>query len=622
MTLSRLLLLPLRLLASLLRLLEMAGRLVVGLIALLIALLTLALLFTDWHRAPAPHPLPERFLLHLALEGPITERPAEDPLDLLFGDPHQQSLAHLLETLETARTDPRVIGVALDLSRLGSATLAQLDELRGQLTQLRAAGKSVHAYADAYTQKSYFLASIADEIVLDPDGHLLLPGLAFYPTYLKAALDALGIEVHAFRAGRHKSFIEPFTRTEMSADERANLEDLLHAIWQRLRDAIAAARRIPPAEIERYHTQFDALLAAADGDPAQTALNARLVDRLESQSAWEARLLAAHHLSGRREALVPWHRYRLTTRALDSLRRRSGEIRVIPIDGAIVEEEDSEEAVAAAVSLVEHLTAAAEDPHVRAVVLRIASPGGSAFAAETIRRTVEHLQQSGKPVIASLAGVAASGGYWLAAPADLIVATPYTLTGSIGVFALLPNLSGLLEKLHLSTDGVATGPFAAALDPRLPLSERVADALQRSVDHTYRRFLTVVADGRKLPLQEVAAVAEGRVWLGETAQKLGLIDRLGGLNDAIALARERANAPDAAVTWPAPSPNPAKLLRRLLVHHSPLPAGSIVSSSVLPPSLLLLLTAQEAADSLPLLRRLFTDPPTLDPLAHCLCTPP
>lgn len=608
-----LLLWPIRLIARLLAVLEWIGRAVLGAVALGVGVAVVVALLFAWHAAPPAAPvLPSRFVLALTLDAPLTETPSlETPLPL-WDDPQPIHLGTLLTTLDNAAEDPRVAAVALDLSRFPGASYAQLAELRDALGRLRQAGKPVFAFADRYDQKSYFLASVADTVTLDPEGFVLLPGLALEPTYFKAALDRVGITVYAFRAGRYKSFVEPFTRTSMSESEKSAATDLMLGLWGQIRDAIAAARKRPATAIERYHTAFDEILAAHDGDGAAAAKAQGLVDALTPFAEWQTKLLESVALADRDHDFISWQRYHAAHEAKRLLANGNGEIRVITLEGTITEMDDGNDATASSDRLVAELEAARDDDTVRAVVLRIDSPGGSAFAAEAIRRAVRAVRDAGKPVIASFAGVAASGGYWVASAADAIVARPETLTGSIGVFALIPNAAPLMEKLDLTTDGVRTGPFAAPLDPRRPLPDAVRRALDASVGHTYRRFLAVVSEGRGIPQAELEPVAEGRVWLGTTAAKLGLVDRLGGLETAIALARERANAPDAEVHWPTSSLAPREVVRRLIF-------GS-ETSALAPPLAWLTAPLRPLA---PLLRSL-TEPTTaLPPVwAHCLCVAP
>ncbi len=624
-SLLALLVAPLKLAARLLAGLEWLGRAVLGAIALAVGLMVLVALAVAWHAKPPATPLlPHRFILDLTLDGSISETPPlTPPLALWDEEEEQNHLGSLLEALAAAATDPRVVAVTLDLSRFSGASYAQLAELRDALARCQAAGKPVYAFADRFDQKRYYLASIAREITLDPEGFVLLPGLALEPTYLKAALDRLGVTVYAFRAGRYKSFVEPFTRNAMSEEERSAVTDLLFGLWHQVRDAIAAARHLPPAAVDRYHAAYDERLTAHGGDGAQTALAEKLVDLLAPRDAWEKRVGDATGLDLEHDR-VSWHRYLAAHQAKRLLHPKGGEIRVIVVDGTIVERDDGSPTAAASDRLVEALNDARDDAAVRAVVLRIASPGGSAFAAEEIRRAVAAVRSAGKPVVASFAGVAASGGYWIATAADAITARPETLTGSIGVFALIPNAARLLEKLDLTTDGVRTGPFAAPLDPRQPLPEAVTRALDASVSHTYRRFLTLVSEGRKIPASELPPIAEGRVWLGSAAVKLGLVDELGGLERALALARERAGAPDAEVRWATEPPTVREWLRRLLftlqskvsaVGLTPSLMGTSVDTLLLPPSLTPLVAT--------LARELTAPTATLPPLwAHCLCTPP
>jgi protease-4 len=609
-----LLTLPLRLIALLFRLLERLGLAFLGALALALGVVAVAALLFLWRHAPtAPAPLPAHFVLDVALRGEVEEAPSPFP----FAD-DAIPFGTLVETLAAAADDPRVVGVAIDLTKLGSISYAQIGELRAQIARLRAHGKPVWAYAEHFDQKRYLLASAATEITLDPEGYLLLPGLALEPTYLKAALDRLGVTFYAVRAGRYKSFVEPFTRTGMSADERVAVTDLLLGLWQQITLAIASDRSLPREAVEGYHARFDERLARHGGDPAATALAERLVDRLDPHRRWRERLREVAQLGDGARAFISWRDYAVRRHASAVLATGAATIRVIALTGTIIETDD-EAPPGSASAAIAALQEARDDKRVRAVVLRIDSPGGNAFTAEQVRRAVADLRAAGKPVIASLGGVAASGGYWVASASDAIVAQPETVTGSIGVFALIPNAAGLLQNWSLTTEGVRTGPFAAPLDPRQPLPEPVVRALQASVDHTYRRFLHVVSEGRKLPEAEVAAVAEGRVWLGSAAVKLGLVDRLGGLTEAITLARQAANAPEAAIEWHTPLLTPRTLLRRLLLATGlarsislTLPGGFAQSTALLPPSI------AEWLAAVPLTSHSFP----LVSWAHCLCSAP
>ncbi len=590
-----------------LRALEWLGRVVLGIVA--VGALTAVVLWA--HIQPAPLVLPSRFVLEVTLEAPLTEEPPPAPLAALAERPAALAFGPLVETLDRAAQDPRVAAVLFDLNDFAGASYAQLEELRAAVARLRAAGKPVWAHADQYEQKAYFLASAATHVALDPDGYVLLPGLALEPTYFKAALDALGLTVHAFRAGRYKSFVEPFTRTDMSDDEREAASDLIAGLWRRVRDAIAHARGRDAAAIEHYHREFDTLLAAHRGDAARLAQEEKLVDALAPFDEWRRERYARLELNADEHA-VSWQDYRRHEEERQRARWHSGdgEVLVLAVAGAIVEDAEPGEPLASAAALVQALEDAAEDERVRAVVLRVDSPGGSAHAAEQVRRAVAKVQQAGKPVVASFSGLAASGGYWLSASADAIVVSPTTVTGSIGVFALVPDAAGLMQKLRLSTDGVRTGPFAAPLDPRQPLPAPVARALQASVNHTYERFVRVVAQGRSLPEQEVEAIAQGRVWLGDTAVKLGLADALGGVHEAIELARARANAPHARVRWFAPTLTPQQLLRQMFFAETRTASQANAWLSALIPAALPPATWHAVLQA------------PREPWALCLCLPP
>lgn len=592
-----------------LRLVELLGRLAIGLVVL--AFLA-AFFLSQWEPALK---LPPRFVLTLALDGDLVEQPPlPEGLRSLRSLEESEGpivLRDALDALDRARTDDRVLAVALDLSRLGRASLAQIEELRAAITRLRQAGKPVHAYGDVLPQKAYYLAAAAQEVTLDPEGMVLLPGVAVTQNYFRDAFDRLGVRVHAFRVGKHKSFVEPFTRNDMSPEEREVTQDLIGGIWQRLLDDLARDRSLAPAVLRRYSERYDEVLAAHEGDSAKAAQAERLVDQLQGYEDWHDGLLEQYGREGDPAGDVAFDDYlRATTPPLPSA--TTPVVAILPIQGTLVDG-PPRDGFASADSIVDRLDDAADDDSVKAVVLRLDTPGGSAFAAERIRRAVLRVKEAGKPVIVSMSGTAASGGYWIASAADEIFADRFTLTGSIGVFALFPEVSGLLDKLSVNTDGVTTGPFANGLDPRVPLTEPVARAIQAGISHGYRRFLAVVAEGRKLPETEIEPIAQGRIWTGETAQKLGLVDTLGGIDSALERARERAKLPQAPARWLLPPLSARDVLMKLLFEgRSDEFETRLQSLGLLPPGVSLTEPRR--------LLRAFDDPRGL--YAHCLCAAP
>ena len=517
------------------------------------------------------HPEPEvpaGSALVLRPVGTIVEQAElEPPLALLRagGAPAgQMRLADLVDAVRKARDDARIAALVIETDELVGGGFSKLAELRAAIADFKTSGKPVLARGERFTQSQYYLASVADELHLSPDGFVLLRGLARYGSYFKDALDKLGVKVHVFRVGEYKSFSEPFTRSDMSDEDREATRDLLDGLWRFMRDDIAASRKLAPAAVDAHVNDIRGALAAAGGDAAKAALAAGLVDRFSTRDEWRARLIEAVGTDheGKDVRAIEVDAY--LALAADDAQDAAGNVAVIVAQGTIVDGAEPA-GVVAGDTFARLIREAREDEDIKALVLRIDSPGGSAWASELIRRELELTRQAGKPVIASMSSVAASGGYWIATGADEIWAAPSTVTGSIGIFGLFPEFSEPLRRLGIGVDGVATAPLAGALDPRRPLDPAAAEAMQLGIEHGYRRFLEVVAQARKMTVAEVDAVARGRVWTGEAASGLGLVDKLGSLDDAIAAAAARAGLAEHQVVWPAAGESlEQRVLRRLL----------------------------------------------------------
>lgn len=580
---------------------------------LVFIVIVLALVVAFWHPAM---PLPERSALHLRPTGMLVEqRSISDPFALLSPESlaAETSLADLLEVLDAARDDPRISAVVLETDDLEGAGLSKLSELRAALERFRAFGKPVLARGERFTQGQYYLASAASELHLAPDGFVLISGLSRYLSYFKGALDALGVKLHVFRVGEYKSFSEPFTRSNMSDEDRESSRDLLGALWNVFRNDISSARKMNLDAFDRYVTDYPGQLAAQGGDAAAVALKAGLVDRLSNRDEWLALLKERVGASqdGTGYQALSMQRYLAQVRA----QRVEGaaKIAVIAVQGGIVDGEGGSGS-AGGDAIAAMIRDARDNPAIKALVLRIDSPGGSAWASELIRREMEITRKAGKPVIASMSSTAASGGYWIAAGADEIWAHPATVTGSIGVFAMFPEFSQPLDRLGVTVDGVATGPLAGALDPRRPLDAAAAGALQAAIEHSYGRFLKTVGDARKMAVHEVDQVARGRVWTGEAASRLGLVDQLGGFPDAIQAAAKRAGLAQFEVVWPEGELTPGQRLMRSLgdMAQAALPIHRLTAS---PFERMLTDLRAEARDLLA-----WNDPQHV--YAHCLCESP
>ncbi len=564
---------------------------------------------------PAPE-VPDGAALVLRPAGAMVEQAVlGEPFELLSGGgpAGQAVLSDLLEAVRSATNDARIAALVLETDDLAAAGLSKLGELRAAIEAFKATGKPVYARGERFTQSQYYLASVADEVHLAPDGFLLLQGLARYVTYFKDALDALGVRIHVFRVGEYKSFSEPFTRSDMSEQDRDASRDLLDALWNRFRTDVSAARKLSPEALDAYVQGYRDVLAASRGDAAEAARTAGLVDQFSTRDQWRARLRerVGKDAEGKDVRAIDADTYLVATRARRP--QAADQVAVVVAQGAIMDGEHGT-GVVGGDTFARILRAVREDDAVKAVVLRIDSPGGSAFASEVIRRELELTREAGKPVIASMSSVAASGGYWIAAGGDEIWAAPATLTGSIGIFAMFPEFSEPLRRLGIGVDGVATAPLAGALDPRRPLAPAAAEAMQFGIEHGYRRFLETVAKARGMTVDEVDEVARGRVWTGQAAAELGLVDKLGGLDAAVAAAAARAGLSDYEVVWPEAA---MSLRQRLLQRFMHLAATWSPRTQPAEGALAGLLTDLQAS-ARSLLQ--WNDPRHL--YAHCLCEAP
>lgn len=541
------------------------------LIANALLVLVLLLLFGGYAlfaNKPAAPPPPEGAALFIRPQGAITEQlERASSFDLLMdaqGSMPGAALHEYIEAIDVAAGDSRITGLVLETGDIAGASLGRLAELRAAIERFRAAGKPVYAWGERFTQGQYFLASAADRVHVSPDGAVLLAGLARYQNYFKSALDKIGVKVHVFRVGAYKSFGEPFTRDEMSEEDRQSTLDLLTGLWGQMRQTVEKSRKLTPEALADYVQRYPDHLARTRGDAAQAALDAGLVDELLTRDQWQAQLRARFGA----DADDPDSFRKVTpARYLAHAGKENASapvIAVLTVQGTIIDGE-TQAGTTGGDTLAAQIRKARNDARVRALVLRIDSPGGSAFASELIRRELQLTRNAGKPVIASMSGTAASGGYWVASGADEIWALPSTLTGSIGIFALLPELVDTANHLGIHTDGVGTAPLAGLPDPLRPLPPDAQRSAQLMLEHGYRRFLDVVAEARKMSPREVDQVGQGRVWTGEAAHKLGLVDQLGTLPQAIAAAAARAGiAGEPQVRWEVPEPSLGEMLLSLL----------------------------------------------------------
>jgi len=457
-------------------------------------------------------------------------------------DKHELLLTDIVDSITLAAKDPRIKVLVLRLDGLYGTGLTKLNEVGRAVEEFKKSGKNVIAYGNYFDQNQYALASYADEIYLNPMGSVEIYGYGVYDNFFKDALDKLLIDYHVFRAGKFKSAVEPYLRNDMSEQARSNHLAWLNVLWQQYTGQISRHRDIEVPKLNDLVARQDQYLRESGGDSALMMLSKGLVDGLKSREEMNTYLIdqvGAEDDNGDFERVYFDEYLHLEHRRLATEIKTDKVIGVIVAQGEIMDGTQMPGMVGGD-SLADLIRNARDDENVRAVVLRIDSPGGSVFASEIIRQALRDLQQSGKPLVVSMSSLAASGGYWIAAGADEIWASPSTLTGSIGVYGALPTISRSLEKLGVHSDGVGTTPMADSYALERPLSPQMQSVIQQGVDYSYQRFLKLVGEGRKMPLDAVDQIAQGQVWTGEQAKALGLVDHLGYREDAIAAAAKLA----------------------------------------------------------------------------------
>ena len=501
--------------------------------------------------------------LVLDFDGPIVEQPREaTPTELLSGSQagREYRLRDILRALDAAKTDGRVKAVVLDLDMFGGAYPATLGEVADKLTAVKRAGKPVLAYATGYTDGGYRLAAAASEIWMDPMGGTLFAGPGGNQLYFKGLLDRLGVNAHVYRVGKFKAAVEPYTRADQSPESAAANQALYGGLFAQWREAVARSR--PKAQLAPWLAQPQALVAQAGGDIAQANLRTGLVDKLGDRVAFGRRV--AQIVGGNDSKPAGWfNTIRLDRYVAAHPLPKTGQIGVLTVAGDIVDG-DGGAGSAGGDTVSRLLYKGLAEQDLKALVLRVDSPGGSVLASERIRLAVVEAKRRGLPVVVSMGGLAASGGYWISTPGDAIFAEPGTITGSIGIFGIVPTFENTLAKIGVTTDGVKTTPLSGQPDV-LGGTNPATDALfQSAIEHGYRQFLTRVSQARKLPVPRVNEIAQGRVWSGGDARQLGLVDRFGNLDDAIAEAARRAKLDAKSVVWLEDEPGFAAEIAKMI----------------------------------------------------------
>ena len=565
--------------------------------------------------AARPQPLPTDAALLIAPSGQLVEqRTVRSALNMLQGGDgmHQVLLRDVVDAIRGAAGDARIKALVIETDSLAGAGLPKLQEIAAAVAEFRQAGKKVYAHGKNFNQVQYHLAAQGDEVYVSPDGYVFLSGFGRFPTYYKGLFEQIGVKMQIFRVGTYKSFVEPYTRSDMSPEDRASTREYLEAAWQGYQADILAVRPKAAAHLARYLGDTPALLQEAGGDAARMALQAGLVDGLKTADEWRDYLKATLGASDDGKAYKHVEMGTYVSRLREERTPPEDKIGVVVAQGAIMDGEQPPGLVGGD-TLAGLVRQAREDKSIKAVVLRVDSPGGSATASEVIRRELELTRQAGKPVIVSMGAVAASGGYWISMAADEVWAGRSTLTGSIGIFAMMPDLSGPMNKLGLAVDGVGTTPLASGLDPRRPLNPQVASVLQQSIEFGYRRFIELVGKNRKMDVAAVDQVAQGRVWLGSQAREKGLVDKIGGLDEAVRAAAGRAGLKEYDVSYVEKPLSPRDQLLAKLLDNGEDTEGPRARPSVVDSTLAKIRSELEGL-------ALWNDPGHM--YLHCLCVAP
>ncbi|HEX5345053.1 MAG TPA: signal peptide peptidase SppA [Duganella sp.] len=523
------------------RALDASRRTVLNLIFLAIVLVLLYAIFGGGAK-----PLQPKTTLVLELKGQLVEQSSVNARDALVtnlrgGDLHKMvQLRDVLAVLDQAAKDPDIGAVVLLTDDLQGAGQASLREVASAIDRFKASGKQVVAWGSSYDQRQYLLAAHANEVYLHPMGMVLIEGFGRYRNYYRDALDKLGVTVNLLRVGTYKSFAEPFIANGPSQAASEAESYLNNALWASYTDNVEKARKLPQGQIMKTINDLPAQVAAVNGDLAKLSLSAKFVDGLKTKDELRQMMIkrGAADADNKSFRQVSFEDY------LNRVPRKlTGDaVGVIVAQGEISDGSAGPGAIGGD-STSKLIRMAREDDSIKAVVLRIDSPGGSAFASELIRRELELTRAVGKPVVVSMGNVAASGGYWISMSSDEVIAEPTTITGSIGVFAILPTADKVIDKLGIHTAGQPTTWLGDAGNPLRPLDPRFGQVIQGSINHIYAEFTTKAAAARKTTPEKIDEVAQGRVWTGAQAKDRGLVDRLGSYGDALKSAAARAKLP-------------------------------------------------------------------------------
>ncbi|AWG78141.1 signal peptide peptidase SppA [Vibrio parahaemolyticus] len=558
-------------------------------LANLIFLLMIAVFYFAFTYTGEGRPVIEKeSALVMNLSGPIVEqRRYVNPMDSVAGSllgnemPKENVLFDIVDTIRYAKDDAKVSGLVLALRDLPETNLTKLRYIAKALNEFKASGKPVYAVGDFYNQSQYYLASYADKVYMAPDGGVLIKGYSAYSMYYKTLLEKLDVSTHVFRVGTYKSAIEPFIRDDMSDAAKESATRWVTQLWSAFVDDVTTNRNINAKVLNPTMEELLTEMKSVDGDLAQLAIKMGLVDELATRQDIRTLFAKEFGSDGKDSYIaISYYDYLATIRPDYTLANH--DIAVVVASGAIMDGQQPRGTVGGD-TVASLLRQARNDEKVKAVVLRVDSPGGSAFASEVIRNEVEALKKAGKPVVVSMSSIAASGGYWISMSADKIVAQPTTLTGSIGIFSVITTFEKGFSKLGINTDGVGTSPFSGD-GITTGLSEGASQAFQLGIEHGYKRFISLVGSNRAMTVEEVDKVAQGRVWTGQDALSFGLVDQMGDFDDAVELAAKLANVTDYGIYWVEEPLSPTELFLQEFMNQVKVSLG-VDATSLLPKSL-------------------------------------
>lgn len=507
----------------------------------------------------APTKLEAQSVYELDLNGTLVERYEEDPFSEIFGkmsgsDYSKIGLDEILANIKKAKNNDKVAGIYLKAGGMFSGGFASLKEIRDALDDFKQSGKFIVAYGDNYSQGQYYLCSVANKVIANPQGMVSWRGLDAQIPFFKGALEKLGIEMQVLRVGTFKSAVEPFIADKMSEANREQVTVFVNSIWNTIVSQVSQSRNI----------QTDSLKIFADKAlfvmPVSDVLNCKMIDTIMYVDGVDA--VINSYLKNAADKKVKYVNHSKMTLAPAGEKLCKDKIAVLYAAGDIVDTGDGTDIITFE-KMNKAIEKIAEKDAIKAVVFRVNSPGGSAFASEQIWRAISELKKK-KPVIVSMGDYAASGGYYISCEADYVFAQPNTLTGSIGIFGLIPNIQGLTKKIGVTFDGVKTNKHSDMISLNRPFTSEERDLMQAYINRGYETFVTRCADGRKMSVDSIKKIAEGRVWTGEDALKIGLVDQLGNLQDAIEFAAQKVNLKEYnTVNYPAKESFVERLMKSL-----------------------------------------------------------